>query len=176
MEESTYKLRVQRLQEVNKVVSKLDPAIREAAFDTLRDYVVSVKSGPDPGGKKPREGGTGGGAGQSHEVEHDLKAKLLGEHPDAKPAENVKIAAAVWFSQYGTAAFSTDGLREIASDMGITLPDRPDATIRAARHEKKPLFKSAAGKGFYAPTVHGQTYLKEAYGVKQGTDLPPEQS
>ena len=40
MENSTFQERVSRLKEVNEVIQKLDPAIREVAFSLLAGYVT----------------------------------------------------------------------------------------------------------------------------------------
>jgi len=40
MNEEDYKQRVEKLQEVNSIVTKLDPAIREQAFKLLEAYVI----------------------------------------------------------------------------------------------------------------------------------------
>ena len=40
MDNSTFQERVSRLKEVNEVIEKLDPAIREVAFSLLAGYVT----------------------------------------------------------------------------------------------------------------------------------------
>src|SRR5207247_1566036 len=53
MDEATFKERVKRLNEINKVVEKLDPAIREQAFALLESYVGTgkVTHGRESGGE-----------------------------------------------------------------------------------------------------------------------------
>ncbi len=43
MKEEEYKERVKKLQEVNGVITKLDPAIREHAFKLLEGYITGNK-------------------------------------------------------------------------------------------------------------------------------------
>lgn len=60
----------------------------------------------------------------------------------------------------------------MANDIGVTIPARPDMTLKGASHEGKQLFKSTAD-GFVPTRPHGELYLKDAYGVQKGTQSPP---
>jgi len=163
MDKSALKERIKRLREVNQVIEKLDPAIRHDAFVLLADYVAGAL--PDERGKvKDR---TLPGAPE------DPK-EFLAKFDHEKPADNVKLIAAYFYSQFGTAPFTTQELEEAARDAGLIIPDRPDATLAASARGGKRLFKKTQS-GAFAPTVHGEKYLKEAYSITKGTHVRPNE-
>ena len=96
----------------------------------------------------------------------DLSA-LVAKHEHAKPSDAALLLAAYHFSLYGAAPFTIDEMRELASDAGLTVPERLDMTLKQFKREKKALFKNA-GNGRWRPTVTGEAYLKKAYGVFKG--------
>ena len=155
MDEATYKKRVERLKEVDKVVKALDPTIREASFKLLQSYITEEK----PNNGSGVDGGTSG---------EDIFTKF--DHD--KPADNILLIAAHHFSQYGNAIFSLNDIREISADVGLTIPGRLDMTLNTASRKGKKLFASA-GRGKYKPTVHGEKYFKETYDVSKGTKQKP---
>lgn len=157
MDEATYKKRVKRLKEVDKVVKALDPAIREASFKLLQSHITNEKLHDDSGGSGDGSGGNGGASGKSifTEFEHD------------RPSDNVLLVAAYHFSQYGSVPFSIEEAKVMATDAGLTIPNRPNMTLRTASRKGKKLF-ARAGRGKFKPTVHGERYLKETYKVSKG--------
>jgi hypothetical protein len=164
MDEKSFKECARRLKEVNQVVSKLDPAIRSEAFSLLRSYVTEHKTGaPVP-------------AGRSHTAESQAEAGDLGEliikHSSETPAENALLAAGCWYNDYGIEPFSLDAIRKVADSGGITVPARLDMTYSQAKRKGKSLFRSA-GRGRFAPTVHGESFMKTTYHLKKGTKRPP---
>ena len=161
MDKAAFQGRVKRLKEVNAIISKIDPSVRAAAFTLLEDYVRTESSSSTKTSKKTSTTATVGD-----------RERFFSAYDNMRVSENALLVAAWWFSQYGTSSFSLAQIRAIADDVGITIPDRVDMTFRAAKRNKKSLFKRA-GTGKYAATVHGQTYLKQTYNVKQGTKIPP---
>ena len=159
MNEEAYKTRVKRLKEVNNVIKLLDPAIRERAFELLKQYITSGTSG---------DGASVEQQNTSHVELTDDAEEFFSKFDHAKPADNAKLIAAYHYSQYGADGFSVDEMRRLADDVGLTVPDRLDMTFLDTRKDGKNLFKRA-GRGKFKPTVHGEKYLKEAYKVKKGT-------
>lgn len=152
-----------RLLEVNKVITKLDSSIRVAAFDLLRPYISTGKlDAPSDSHKPPAE-----------ETPSIDVADLIQKHGEGKPHENVTLLAAIWFSEYGSHPFSLDYIREKATSTGVTVPERPDMTLRAAMENGKKLYEAIGGKGLFRPTVVGEAFLKTTYRVKKGTKAPP---
>jgi|SRR6185312_11633398 len=151
----------ERLRSVNRVVKELDPALQPEAVKILTPYVT--------GGKTDAGSGQGGGETRVEEGSLDaLRERLVTEHSDGSPSDNALLAIALWFAQYGKEPFAIDDVRETAKTLGVTIPDRPDAFIGTTKRNGKKLFVRAR-KGFYSPTVHGETFLKSTYGVSQGT-------
>jgi hypothetical protein len=152
----------ERFLEVNKVIAKLDSSIRVPAFDILKPYILSgkviVKAVP---AKSPTDEASSG------DVE-----ELIQKHSDGKPHENVNLLAAIWFSEYGSNAFSLNYLREKASSTGLTIPARPGMTLVQAKEKGKKLY-GPSGRGLFKPTVIGEAFFKAMYKVKKGTKAPP---
>jgi hypothetical protein len=167
MKKDEFATAVDRLREVNEVMKDLEPALQPEAIKILSPYVTG-QAAPTPPPSDPNGGGSNSGAGNDLAA---LRTRLLAEHGDAKPADNTLMCAAVWFAEYGKEAFSLDQLRSIANELGVTLPDRVDATIGGGMRKGKKLFNRAR-VGYYAPTVHGETFLKTTYNVQQGQGTP----
>ena len=158
MDEATFKERVKRLNEINKVVEKLDPAIREQAFALLESYV---------GTGKVTHGRESGGESEPELADEDADlADFVGKLEGADPADTVKALAAFLYKRHGKAPFTAKEINELANEAGLTVPDRVDATLRAAKDKGKALFRKA-GKGF-TPTVQGEAFFKDTYKIKKG--------
>lgn len=157
MDAETYKERIKRLKEVNEMVQGLDPAIRASAFTLLEEYVTGEKvvSPSATAVSEPQE-----------EIATALEkfATAIGHE---KPSDNVFALAAFYYSQYGSALFSVDEIRSMATDVGVTVPARVDVTFKSAQRGGKSLFKRM-GKGKYQPTVHGEAFFKNTYDVVKG--------
>lgn len=153
----------ERLAEVNKVIEKLDESIRASAFELLKGYVVGVASSPNQAAKHGSAHTTNGAT--------DLTA-LIEKHGTERPSDNVHLLAAEWFRQHGSAPFSLDYLKKAAESSGLTVPERPDMTLKQAQDDGKKIYQSA-GHGFYKPTVTGELYLKKTYDVTKGTEPVP---
>jgi hypothetical protein len=168
METTTFQERVKRLKEVNEVIEKLDPAIREEAFSLLAGYVtgqpykrVGIN---DPATDFSEEGGES----------VRLAEELFARYPDGKPSDNVVLTAAFLYSQYGAQPFKLDEIRAIAESVGLTIPTSLDMTLRQAKRDGKSLFQHT-GRSEFKPTVHGELYLKKTYQVAKGTKKRPLQ-
>jgi hypothetical protein len=152
-----------KLLEINKTITALDPAIRSAAFEILKPYYFDNEFIPKvpipPKGKE----------GAKKTIKAGDAAAFFESHDHTKPKDNVYLISAWLYSQYGCIPITTELCRRVADDTGITLPSRPDATMRMATNNGKSLFKKQ-GKGF-SPTVHGELYLKDTYTVAKG-NLP----
>ena len=82
MKEDDYKERVKRLQEVNAVIAKLDPAIKEHAFKLLESYITGKKS-------TQAETGQGGAGGEPDNME-----EFFSGFDHEKPSDNAFCVAA----------------------------------------------------------------------------------
>lgn len=164
MEAKTFEEIRRRLIEVDKVIRRLDPAIRANAFELFNDYLK--------GGTHTHLSGEG-----KHKPERpsgddiDLRT-LVEKHGDAKPSDNAFLLTADWYHKYGSAPFTVANIKQAATSAGLTVPDRLDMTLTAAQNEGKKLFQSV-GRGSFKPTVTGELYLKKTYTVTKGNGTPP---
>jgi hypothetical protein len=152
----------ERLIEVNKIIAKLDPSIRIAAFDFLKSYISGGKFTPATEPHKPLA--TEASAGDVSD--------LIQKHGDGKPHQNINLLAAIWFSEFGSSPFSLEHLRERAESTGLTIPASPRMTLKQAKDNGKKLY-GPSGRGLFKPTVIGEAFFKTTYGVKKGTKSPP---
>lgn len=167
MDSNAFADTVKRLQEVNGVISKLDPAIRQDAFSLLKGYV----SGQNQlAAARVKHQGSNGSETRIEDGDIDLSdaEQFFTTHEGGKPSTNAYLCVAYLYSQYGANPFSMDDVRAVANQAGLTLPDRVDVTLAGAKKSGKPLFKRA-GRGKLQPNVHGETYLKNTYGIAKGT-------
>lgn len=163
MDERVFKERLARLEKIAKVLEQLPPEVRKEAFDLVAEYVTGEAA------EKPAKKGKRSVAASDGDESQET---FFGKHDHTKPADNVKLIAAYFYKEYGTAAFSLDDLRQAATNVGITIPARPDMTLAQAKENGKKLF-ARAGKGMFRPTVHGEASLKATYSVKKGTKTRP---
>lgn len=156
MDEREFRERATRLDEVGKIIDKLPAEIRSEAFNLLKGYV---------------SGQSKSSAREEAQVEHSGHAaddeEFFNRFDNDKPSDNARLIAAYLFKEYGAAPFSADDMKIIASSVGITLPERVDATIAAATENGKQLF-TRVRRGKFKPTVHGESYLKVTYNIKKG--------
>ena len=152
-----------KLLDINKTISSLDPAIRSAAFDILAsyyfdDYELPADDSEEEKGKKKRTSGRSLGTATLE--------KFISKHEHDKPSKNVFLIAAWIYSQHGAVPINAKLCQKISDETGITIPNRPDNTMRAAKHDGKSLFRQQ-GNG-WKPTTSGELFLKETYTVRKG--------
>jgi hypothetical protein len=154
---------VKRMKEVEKALTSLDPSVRGEAFAMMRGYIL----------------GGGASADDNNVVDPEQKrttprgaAAFLKKHEGKKDADNVLAVAAWWYSQYGNTWFNpNENLRPLADQAGLTVSTRIDNTIRQMKREDKPLFRKRGAS--YAPTPHGERYMKKTFDVTKGSGTPP---
>jgi hypothetical protein len=161
MNKAEFERRLERIKEVNDVIEVLDPAVRHDAFLLLEEYIQGGSSDSDQ---------MKGGVEIDTEAEGNADRLILGYASD-KPYENVKLIAAYFYSLYGRAAIEIEKFRKAANNFGLTIPERPDMTLKQATKNKKKLF--AVREGACTPTVHGEQFMRETYGVAKGTMTKP---
>jgi len=152
-----------RLKRANAIVEKLAPEIRADAFAVLRPYVEGDLA-PSHRTPAPKKGLSD-------------RAQLLEAHGGSAPVDNVLLATAVWYSEYGSSPFTQDDIRTIIEEGGLTGPVRLDRTFDTTTKGKgRSLFRKV-GPGRWVPSVPGETYFKETFGVSKGRAAPkPEKS
>lgn len=170
MDEQEFKDRCKRLKEVNKVITDLDPAIRESAYSTLEQYVTGK---PSQRQKAPKDD-PDAKDGEQKDTSNLGRDKFIRAHhnKDDKPSDNVLLIAASHFREYGSEPLSYKEVDKIAANAGLTIPERLPMTFKQAKKAGKKTFKSA-GRGKVCPTVHGEKRLKETYNITKGTKRKP---
>jgi hypothetical protein len=154
-----------QLDEINKTITTLDPAIRVAAFNILsplyfEEHVKGTKDDSHDGKKKLVV------KKQNSNETIDGLEEFFGQHEHKKPADNVVLIAAWLYSQHGVISINAKTCRDISEQVGFTIPNRPDNTMRQATEKGKKLFRQQ-GAGWIL-TTHGELYVKEKYQVRKG--------
>jgi hypothetical protein len=159
--DNEFKKRAAKLEEIGLVLEKLPPEVRAAAFDLISDYVTGSTEGSAPKKKPPaaEEEGEKQSSGGMEE--------FFGAFDHDKAHENVYLIVAYFYREQGVTPISVDKIRETATNVGLTIPNRPDMTLTNAKENGKTLFKRT-GQGTFQPTVHGEAYLKRVYSVRKG--------
>lgn len=159
-----------KLLEMNKIIVKLDPAIRGAAFDIMVPYYFEGQPGRKAkGGEKPK--------GEKEkvvekEVDTGDLASFISTYDLKKPSDNVMLLVAWLYSQYGAYPLQVKEIKELADACGLVIPNRSDNTMRQAKDKGKSLF-TQQGKGWKL-TVTGELYMKNTYNVKKGSKSIPK--
>jgi hypothetical protein len=167
VESTAFRGRVKRLKEVNEIIEKLDPAIREPAFSLLAGYITGHDHRVEGAHRTGAATGEGGASRQQ-------MSDLFGKYPDGKPSDNAILIAAWLYSQHGAQPFKLDEMREIAESVGLTIPTSLDMTLRQAQRGGKALFQHT-GRGEFKPTVPGELYFRKTYQLTKGTKKRPAQ-
>ena len=155
-----------KLLDINKTITKLDPAIRSAAFDIIAPLIFD--------GVEPASPKTATAKQKSNPTTGKRKVVTPSGNREAfysaqdhdKPKDNVFLIAAWLYSQFGKFAITRKDIDEEAAEAGLTVPDRADNTMRQAKHKGKSLFRKK-NKGWEL-TVSGEARVKEQYGVTKG--------
>ncbi len=164
MDEKDFAEIAKRLEEVNKVITRLEPEVRSSAFELFKPYVAAGSDKEAPGIAKQN-------VDAETSTDKAVLERLIREHGTDKPSGNVHMIAAEWYSEYGCNPFSVETIKRRAESGGLTIPGRTDNTLKAATEDGKKLFQMV-GDGF-KPTVPGEMYFKDVFKVKKGTSTPP---
>ncbi len=154
-----------KLLAINKSITRLDPAIRLAAFEILAPYYFGEEPGPP---KKKADK-----AGKSAKPDVSSREKFFGSFDHKKPGDNVHLVAAWLYSQHGVFPITSKDISDVAGDIGLTIPMRPDNTMRSAKHNGNNLYKKKKKAKGWQLTVKGEAYMRETYDVKKGTKTRP---
>lgn len=157
-----------KLLEINQIISKLDPAIRVQAFEILAPHYFEERLPKKTIVEKKAEK-----TEKVEKISTEDEATFFSTFSHKKPFDNVHLIVAWYFSQFGNFPITTKLLGQKANDVGLTIPERPDTTMRNAKKKGKNLYRKQ-GNG-YAPTVHGESNLKEVYKVSKGNKTLPSE-
>jgi len=151
------------LLEINKFIAKLDPLIRLKAFELLIEDTDANTT--------KSEGDTVKKGSKAKAIPASSFEEFLKKSEHKTPADALELIVAWLYSQHGTIAITTQMVRTLSNSSGLTIPTRPDATMRVATDKGKKLY-ARDPKG-YKLTVSGELYLKEKYSVSKGSKPVP---
>jgi len=164
--------------------NEFDVTIKAAGIDIHRKVdddigrrIVSILLGAEEADQNETTANgdhTAGNAGSKMERHPAAGSReaFFAELKNGKPSDNALATAAYHYSQYGSTEFSVEEMRELADDVGVTVPERLDMTYVQAKRNGHRLFRRG-GRGAFRPTVHGEAFFKEAYKVSKGTNRKP---
>jgi hypothetical protein len=155
-----------KLKEINGIISTLDPAVRLAAFELLVPLHFASES------EVPASHGAKRKTASKPAVESGDRESFFTGLPTEKPADNVNQIAAWIYSQHGVVEISKKMVVEMANEVGLTIPDRPDNTMRTAKKGGKALYRQR--NSGWQLTVHGETHVKTTYNVRKGNKPLPD--
>ena len=161
----------EKLLDINKLISQLDPSIRAAAFDILAPYYFSHKQHQPAQAKTNADTKIIGGSATVAPDTSDLETFISSFDTD-KPIDNVMLLVAWLYSNYGAYPITAKEIKELGDSCGLIVPTRPDNTMRQAKKNGKGLFIQQ-GKGWRL-TVSGETHLKENFKIKKGNKPIPK--
>ena len=150
---------MQRMREVEGAVMELDESVRAVAFSMMEGYVLSGQVGANSVALRGRH--------EADSTEPEALSDFFETRDVSKPAEAVMAITAYLFQQFGSEPFSPQEIRDIADEVGLTVPQRIDMTVKSAKKNGKPIFRSVE-RGKYAPTVFGEATLKADHNVTKG--------
>ncbi|MDQ3934072.1 MAG: hypothetical protein M3340_05505 [Actinomycetota bacterium] len=188
MDEMQFKERVERIQEINNVVSKLDAAIRGEAFNMLKGYVTGEDDATSPpkGGKGHATGAIDGKRATKTPTKKpatpkgpvvaepvDGEDELLEKHLSDADHENAMLAVAILYARHGRGPFKLAHITGVARQYNLNVPARLDMFFKSAkRGEAKALVIRKLADGWKIMPA-GEAWLKETYGVKMGRSPLP---
>ncbi len=188
MNETHFKESVKRIQEIDNVVSKLDPAIRGEAFALLKGYVTG-----DDATTRPPNGGQLPATGAIHTTQirkpppkkpappkglaavepADGEDELLEKHLSDADHENAMLAVAILYARHGRGPFKMVHITGVANQHNLNVPARLDMFFKSAkRGESKALVIRRVADGWKI-MPGGEAWLKETYGVAMGRSSLP---
>ena len=147
-----------KLTDINKTIAALDPSVRLAAFNILAPYYFDDYK-PQTEEKefkvKPR-----------HSPATDDIEKFFAAYDCKDPGENVLLIVAWIYSQNGLIPITAAMCSDVSVNTGITIPVRPDNTMRTVKRNGKNLFHQV--KNGWQLTTQGELFVKDTYGVRRG--------
>lgn len=148
---------------INDVVGKMDPALRAQTFDLLvarylGEQATQAKASTVKANKKQ--------PAEEEETDTSDLGGFIGSFDTKKPADALNVLIAWLFSRRGSQPFTVNELKELADSCGLTIPSRPDMTLRQSKNGGKSLFIKSGGG--WRLTVSGELYIKEIYKVSKG--------
>lgn len=154
----------ERLQKVNLIVSKLDPVIKEAAFELFKPFILgeSLKDFSHNPNLIPEKKVVDVPVSSG-----DVRDFYASFNPK-KPADSALVLAGWIYTQQGSTPFSLEELRSLFDEVGVSCPARIDMTLRNCTRSGKALFQNSGGHGNYRPTVYGENHFKTQMNIRPG--------
>lgn len=165
-DEKDFEAAKQTLLKINEAVIQIDPAVRVSAFEILVARYMGER-----GAYNAKKVNAYAPAAHAETPDTNDLGAFISSFDASKPADAVMVLVAWLYSSYGVYPVSAKEIKELANACGLTVPARPDNTMRAAKHNGKGLFNQQA-KGWQL-TVSGELYVKETFKIKKGSKALP---
>lgn len=165
---------IEQLKLVAPIINELAPEVRTHAFDLFRPYLSSLHTSNSHKPLQPEAPSTRNNREEDSSSGSDSIGEFFGKHSHDKPGDNVMLIAAWHYGEYGAEPLTTTDISKLASNVGLTVPARPDMTLKKKAVSGKSCFKIHS-RGAFTPTVHGEAFLKETYQVKKGKKSLPKE-
>jgi len=151
------------LLKINDLVGKMDPALRVQTFDLLVARYVGKQAAQakTPAAKTEKDQ-----PAEPEVIDTSDLGEFIASFDTKKPADALNVLIAWLFSQRGAQPFTVNELKELADSCGLTVPSRPDMTLRQSKNGGKALF-TKSGNGWKL-TVSGELHIKDIYKVSKG--------
>jgi hypothetical protein len=162
MDESKIDEAKTKLNQINDFISPLDPELKQKAIAILIPLYFDEHKLSKGASKQPEDMNEPA----SDEADLTEEQKFFSSFNHTKAADNVVMMAAWLYSQHGVYPITPEEIKAYAAKLGLTVAARVDNTMRQAKRDGKGLFRQV-GKG-WEPTLTGEGYFKDTYGVKKG--------
>ncbi len=140
------------LDELTRMISKLDPSTRSSVAKVLRLCLEMVAS--DAAGRTSARAVTAA-------VTSTPRARIVRGQRGMTPGDNVLFCAAQLYQERGAAPVSVKDIKDRALQLGLTLPTTPSNTLRFVKQDERPMF--TCNENGWELTRAGEKYMRETY-------------
>ncbi len=142
--------------------------VSESVGRRIVSTLIGYEEGNSPDNGNEDEADPGGSGNAERRRTSDTCEQFFAALKTEKPSDDALATAAYHYSLYGSGEFSVDEMRELADDVGVTVPERLDMTYLQVKRNGNRLFRRGT-RGAFRPTVHGEAFFKQTYNVRKGT-------
>lgn len=153
MTKASFDTAVDRVLRIDSIVRQLDESIRLRAFEVLtRVYLEEERIVPATDHKPPAMGESA-----------TRLIEFAAIHASNVPADNVLTLVAWLFLYCGVSPFTAREITDFADFCGLSVPRRPDSTMRYASDHGNHLF-ARTSRG-WSLTAYGEAYIRANYRI-----------
>lgn len=155
------------LAEIIQRIESLDPAVRTETIVALTQVYAHKSTSANRRGIEAVREPPRPAESEAERARGDFFSRFA--HP--KAADNVLLVAAWLYSQQGRTGITKADIDRVAASVGLTVPARPDNTMRQAKRRHRAMFTHSS-QGWKL-TAAGEDYVQRTYGVTPSAELQP---